>query len=106
MLATQLHVSTVSVAEVLTGFEKAPGQTKEEQRFREFLEAVTVLPFSLEDAYAAAKLRAILDRAGVKIGDDAIQIAAQALQRGLTLVTHNTRHFKRVPGLAVEDWTG
>ena len=32
--------------------------------------------------------------------------AAQCARLGLTLITHNVRHFKRVPGLAVEDWTG
>jgi hypothetical protein len=31
-------------------------------------------------------------------------IAATALVHGLTLVTHNTRHFQNVPHLAVEDW--
>ena len=32
-------------------------------------------------------------------------IAAQALSVGLTVVTNNTREFKRVPGLRVADWT-
>ena len=31
-------------------------------------------------------------------------IAAHALAAGLTVVTHNMRDFKRVPGLAVVDW--
>jgi tRNA(fMet)-specific endonuclease VapC len=31
-------------------------------------------------------------------------IAAIALANGLTVVTHNTREFSRVPGLALEDW--
>ena len=33
-------------------------------------------------------------------------IAGQALARDLTLVTHNTREFARVPGLRLEDWEG
>lgn len=102
--SVQLHVSTVSVAEVLTGFEKAPGQITAEQRFSEFLAAVTILPFDFDDARAAAKIRALLERGGLKIGAYDIQIAAQALHRGLTLVTHNTRHFKRIPHLALADW--
>ena len=31
-------------------------------------------------------------------------IAATALVHGLTLVTHNTRHFQNVPNLEVEEW--
>ena len=31
-------------------------------------------------------------------------IASIALANGLTLVTHNTREFSRVPGLKLEDW--
>lgn len=27
-----------------------------------------------------------------------------SLAHGLTLVTHNSQEFKRVPGLKVEDW--
>jgi tRNA(fMet)-specific endonuclease VapC len=31
-------------------------------------------------------------------------IAATALAHNVTLVTHNTREFERVPGLKLEDW--
>jgi len=33
-----------------------------------------------------------------------VLIAGQALARGMTLVTHNTNEFARVPGLQIEDW--
>jgi tRNA(fMet)-specific endonuclease VapC len=33
-----------------------------------------------------------------------VLIAGQALARGLTLVTHNTGEFRRVPELRIEDW--
>lgn len=32
-------------------------------------------------------------------------VAGQALARGLTLVTHDTRELAHVDGLTVEDWT-
>ncbi len=57
------------------------------------------------DAYAAARLRAQLHRTGNSIGSYDTLIAGQAMNRGWTLVTANTREFNRVEGLQVEDWT-
>jgi tRNA(fMet)-specific endonuclease VapC len=33
-----------------------------------------------------------------------LRIASIALANSLTLVTGNERHFRRVPGLAIENW--
>ena len=63
-----------------------------------------VLAFDPEDAAEAAKIRAHLAESGTPIGPYDALIAGQARARGLTVVTHNTREFTRVPGLQVEDW--
>ena len=63
-----------------------------------------VLDFDREDARQAGELRARLTAAGTPIGAYDVLIAGQALARALTLVTHNTGEFQRVPGLRVEDW--
>lgn len=63
-----------------------------------------VLPFDERDARRAGEIRAALLRAGTPIGAYDTLIAGQALARDLTLVTHNTREFIRVPGLRLEDW--
>ncbi|QOT80356.1 type II toxin-antitoxin system VapC family toxin [Cupriavidus basilensis] len=65
-----------------------------------------VLDFDREDARHAGELRAALATAGTPIGPYDVLIAGQARARALTLVTHNTREFQRVPGLRVEDWEG
>ena len=49
-------------------------------------------------------IRTALENAGTPIGNHDLFIAAHTRSRGLTLVTHNTREFKRMPGLRVEDW--
>ena len=79
------------------------------QRTAENLAQVEALPFEVldldrEDAREAGELRARLAASGTPIGPYDVLIAGQALARALTLVTHNTREFQRVPGLLTEDW--
>ncbi|MFY8192736.1 MAG: type II toxin-antitoxin system VapC family toxin, partial [Limnohabitans sp.] len=63
-----------------------------------------VFPWTLEAADQYGEIAAHLQQTGQPIGNMDTQIAAHALALGLPLVTHNTRHFKRVPGLKLEDW--
>jgi tRNA(fMet)-specific endonuclease VapC len=62
------------------------------------------VPFDDDAAVDCAELRAILATRGQPIGPHDLMIAAIARTRSLTLVTHNTAEFSRVPGLVVEDW--
>ena len=64
------------------------------------------LEFDQEDARQAGEIRAHLASKGTPIGPYDVLIAGQAKARKLTLVTHNTTEFTRVPGLRVEDWKG
>lgn len=61
------------------------------------------LPFDDPAAEAAARVRADLAAIGRPIGNNDLLIAAIALSRALTVVTHNTREFSRVAGLDLED---
>jgi len=62
------------------------------------------LPYDDAAADSWARVRADLMARGQLIGPNHLLIAAIALARGLTLVTHNTAEFGRVAGLALEDW--
>lgn len=66
----------------------------------------SILEFDEEDARQAGQIRAQLASKGTPIGPYDVLIAGQARARELTLVTHNTSEFQRVPGLKVEDWKG
>ena len=63
-----------------------------------------VVEFDKEDSRHAGAIRAALGALGSAIGPYDVLIAGQARARGLVLVSHNLREFKRVPELRVEDW--
>lgn len=61
------------------------------------------IPFDDKAAEEYGKIRADLAGLGIPIGPNDFLIAAIALANRLTLVTHNTIEFSRVPGLILED---
>lgn len=69
-----------------------------------FLPRFQSLPFDDAAADAFGRIRADVASRGVILGPYDLQIAAIALVRGLTLVTHNTREFGQVAGLTLDDW--
>jgi len=46
----------------------------------------------------------LLLKKGSIIGAYDMQIAAIAIHYNLTLITHNTKEFSRIPDLKIEDW--
>jgi tRNA(fMet)-specific endonuclease VapC len=53
----------------------------------------------------AADIYADLYKRGELIADADILIAASALANSLGVVTNNERHFRRISGLHVENWS-
>ena len=62
------------------------------------------IPFDQISAKHYADIRYDLEATGTPIGPNDLLIAATARARHLTLITHNTNEFRRVTGLAIEDW--
>jgi tRNA(fMet)-specific endonuclease VapC len=61
-------------------------------------------PFDGTAAKVHGRIRAELKAAGTPIGPMDLLIAAITLANDLVLVTHNTREFRRVGGLRLDDW--
>lgn len=101
---SELAVSSVTVYELEYGANKSNWGEKTRRNMHIFLSPFTILPFTEEDALAAGRIRAHLESQGTPIGAYDVQIAAQGVARGITVVTHNTSEFSRVPNLMLEDW--
>jgi tRNA(fMet)-specific endonuclease VapC len=94
----------ITEAELRTGAAKSASQAKSLRLIENFLQPITTIDFTSDDAIAYATVRAKLERAGMPIGPLDTLIAAQALARRLTVVSNNEREFRRVAGLTVENW--
>ena len=101
---SEIAVSVVTVYELEYGSCKSIWGGKTRHNIELFLAPLTILPFSTDDAVAAGRIRSYLERKGIMIGPNNIQIAAQGLSRNLTVITHNTGEFSRVPSLKLDDW--
>ncbi len=101
-----LCVSTVVLHELWYGVAKSARRDYNTERVQMFLSGpIHILPFDDADARAVGEVRAELERVGSQIGAFDALIAAQAVRRGITLVTANAREFDRVDGLLWEDWS-
>ena len=100
-----MAVSSVTVGELEYGAAKSKWGEQTRTNPYLFLSSFTILPFTADDGIAFGRLRAELERKGTPIGPYDMMIAAQAITRSNTLITHNTDEFLRVSQLAVEDWT-
>ena len=100
----EVLVSVITEAELRNGAAKSSSSIKTLHLVENFLRPLTLIDFTSEDAIAHANVRARLERAGTPIGPLDTLIASQAVARKLTLVSNNEREFRRVTGLAVENW--
>jgi tRNA(fMet)-specific endonuclease VapC len=99
-----LFLSAVSIFEYRFGAERSRRRGVQLEALERLLLAVTVIEFDEADATRAALLKGALTARGEMIGPYDLLIAAQGLERMLTVVTGDTREFSRVEGLALEDW--
>lgn len=101
------HVLTFSIInfyEILSGLKhkSPPGKV---DGFLQFSGSCRILPLTRESVEASSEIYAELRRGGDPIDDIDILIAGIALTNGLSVATHNEKHFGRIRGLTVVDWS-
>ena len=97
------HVSAISIAELYSGAYKMCSERGLHEV--EFIKTIfDIVPFADEDSEIFGRNKTILSKDGHIIGDMDVMIGSTAVARGFTMVTHNKKHFSRIPKLQVEDW--
>ena len=100
----EVAIPAVALYELEAGADSSNVGRRRRKELDGFAAAICVLPFDQRSAKAVAELRLALERQGKGIGLLDTLIAGTVLAHGGILVTHNTKEFRRVPGLRLVDW--
>lgn len=98
-------VSAMAVHELETGLVGDGASERKSIQVATLLAQARTVDFTVDDARASGRVRGRLRLSGTPIGEIDTLIAGQALARGWTVVTRNVKHFGRVEGLSLIDWS-
>lgn len=99
-----IGISVITIAELVHGAQKSVLTEQNMTALDQFLLPLEVADFDQSAAVVYGQIRAYLETRGTLIGSMDMLIAAHALSLDVILATNNTREFRRVPNLKMEDW--
>jgi tRNA(fMet)-specific endonuclease VapC len=99
----EIKIAAITVAELWRSAERAapPQRTVRQKFLGRMFEVIEVVPYGERAAIEHARLWAVLEATGQRIGMLDLILAATALESGAIVLTTNTRRFSAVPGLTV-----
>jgi len=93
-----------NIAELYVGVARSKHPEADERVIDALLSDFETLEFTAAAARVFGSITAYLQQIGKPAGDMDVLIAATAMVHGHTLVTRNTRHFRHIPELIVEQY--
>ena len=99
-------ISIITYGELLYGAKKSTQREKNTAIVYRLAEIFPIIGITRATMEAFTDLKVALDRKGDRIEDFDLLIAATALSLNYVLVTNNTKHYKRLEGLQLENWMG
>jgi tRNA(fMet)-specific endonuclease VapC len=99
-----IEISIVTYYEILSGL-LAKNALKQIEIFEEFIMDNLIIQLTEGSVKISAELYSTLRQSGKIIDDIDLLIAGVAIENEMTLVTNNENHFKRIPGLKIDNWS-
>jgi tRNA(fMet)-specific endonuclease VapC len=103
-MGTRLSTTPVNLCELYVGAYSSRNPSKELAKVNGLVDLLEILQFSLD---ASKKYGEKVNESPLKntpIGDFDLMIACIAMSHGEPLATRNIEHFRKVPGLVVQEW--
>jgi len=98
-----IKIAAPTVMELWSGAQQSR-KIKEIKKVLDIIPLFIVLPLDFESAREAGSIDAYLTRKGIKIDIEDIMIGAIAITNKEKLLTRNSRHFKRIEGLDIQEY--
>ena len=96
-------ISEITLAELIYGAEKSQKTQKNMKVVDNFADKIEIPPL-LGCLKVYGKEKARLKSIGKTIGDLDLFIGSTAIVNNMIMVTRNTREFKRMQGISIENW--
>jgi tRNA(fMet)-specific endonuclease VapC len=100
----RLHISTITLAELYTWALRAKAGAHRLTGVLDLLNDFVVIDLTPDVARKFGEVQASLLDTGQRAPQMDLLIGATALIHSLIVVTHNQQHFKKIPGLSLDDW--
>ena len=97
-------ISIITFGELLYGAKKSTQRDKNTSIVYRLAEIFPIVGITRSTIEAFTDVKMALELKGERIEDFDLLIAATALSLNYTLVTNNTKHYKRIEGLQLENW--
>jgi tRNA(fMet)-specific endonuclease VapC len=98
-----IEISLITYYEITSGL-LAKNALKQLEVFEEFVSDNIILPLTEKSCKISAELYSTLSQKGEIIDDIDLLIAGVAIENDMVIATNNEKHFRRIPGLKVENW--
>jgi len=100
-----LKISVITLMELYYGAYKSEKFSSNLAKVRTIENTFEIIPSGKESAENFGMLKASLEKSGTRLDDFDLTIASCALAHNLTLVTNNLKHFSRIEGLKLTNWS-
>lgn len=98
-------LSVITYGELVFGARKSRNVEKNLATVRRIKELFPIIDISPAIVETFGELKAVLQTRGSPLDDMDLLIASTAMTHGLILVTNNEKHFSRVAGLELVNWS-
>jgi tRNA(fMet)-specific endonuclease VapC len=100
-----IFTTIINYTELLFGAYNSSKVQENLEKIKSFLQTIQILEFDETSAENFARLKSTLKSRGNLIADMDLMVAGICLSQDMVLVTNNTKHFKRIEELKLENWS-